>query len=212
MPDSHAQVLVTQFLDQHGITRLAGKAQLIRLARAVNAIPWGEGRTLEEVLSTKNVGTCTGKHMVLQACMDVLEIPYRTVVCTFGWLDQGIRYPDDLHHLLQEGAWPHGHNFVQVKNSQGQWVDLDITWDPPLAAYGFHPLPEDWNGEKSFVAVSEFIERWDGVDIADKKHALVDNLTEDQRAQREHFLAGFIRWVESLHEKRLAHKPESALR
>lgn len=209
---SNTHPLVAQFLDQHGITKLSGKAQLIRLARAVNAIPWGEGRTIEEVLVGKKVGTCTGKHLVLQACLDTLEIPYRTVVCTFRWLDQGIRYPDALHQLLQEGMWPHGHNFVQLKNAQGEWIDLDITWDPPLAAYGFRPLPEDWNGEKSFVAISSSLERWEGEDIADKKHALIDSLTEDQRAQREQFLSGFINWVESLHEKRLAERPESRLR
>ncbi len=150
---------------------------------------------------TKGVGTCTGKHLVLQACMDVLQIPYRPVVCTFHWNDQGLHLPDHLQRILDVNTWEHGHNFVQVQNDTGAWIDVDVTWDPPLTPFGFRTFPNDWDGQSPFVGMTHIIERWDNVAIADKKHALITRLTEEQKQAREVFLSGFIAWIASLRHR-----------
>ena len=54
------------------------RGKLVGLTQAIASIPWGEGRTIEEVLETKRVGTCTGKHLVLAACFDALGLLRRT--------------------------------------------------------------------------------------------------------------------------------------
>ena len=153
--------MLQDFLQKNGIQ---GKDQLIQLAHAVNGIPWGEARTVEEVLE-KNIGTCTGKHLILQACFDELGIVYRPVVCTFKWSDQGLGLPEHLQSILDEGEWVHGHNFVQIQNEDGEWIDLDVTWDSPLSSHGFQPLPQDWDGNSSFIGVRNIIDRWDGASI-----------------------------------------------
>ncbi len=193
------QTLISTFLKKHSIFDAAEVDRITKLANAVSTIPWGEGRTIEEVLSTKGVGTCTGKHLVLQKCFDALGIVWRPVVCTFRWSEQGLHLPEHLEKILQEGEWEHGHNFVQVQNQNTkQWIDVDVTWDPPLAAFGFLVLPQSWNGETSSLGMRTLLQRWDNASIADKKKELIASLSEEQQERRERFLHAFIEWISTL--------------
>ena len=185
---------VSQFLADNGIR---DKGQLIPLVQVVAKIPWGEARTVSEVLSL-NKGTCTGKHLLLQACFDDLGIEYRPVVCTFRWEKQGIDLPEHLRAILKKQTWEHGHNFMQIKNPEGAWIDVDVTWDPPLQRNGFRTLPKDWNGTTSFVGFDVVEKRFDGADIGTMKEKLMSALTPEQRTARGAFLEEFIHWVDSL--------------
>ncbi len=201
----HDQQLVASFLARNGVADADPQIALVELAHAVAAIPWGEARTIKDVME-KGVGTCRGKHRVfLEACAQ-LGIEARPVVCTFHWAEQEIQYPPELKAFLQDHHWPQNHTFAQVKvprsfkpkaKSEVGWIDVDLTWDPPLSAYGFWTFPEDWDGEHSFHAV-KFLERWDGVDIQSKVDELVNTLTPEQQQAQEHFLKEFIAWVASL--------------
>lgn len=153
---------------------------------------------MEEVLITKKVGTCTGKHLVLQAALELLQIPCRPVVCTFRWQDQGLRLPHHLQHILDTVTWEHGHNFVQIQNENGHWMDIDCTWDKALSPYGFRSFPSDWDDKTAFVGITHIVERWDNVSIADKKKELIDQLSSEQRSAREKFLQDFFVWIASL--------------
>lgn len=186
--------LLFRFLADNGIH---DKNDLIALVQAVAKIPWGEARTVSEVLQ-KNKGTCTGKHLLLQACFDDLSIMYRPVVCTFRWEKQGIDFPEDLRAILKQHTWDHGHNFVQIKNGKGVWIDVDITWDSPLERHGFRVFPKDWNGTSSFVGIHPIERRWDGVNIAEMKEQLIERLTPEQKNARSIFLKGFIAWIDLL--------------
>lgn len=186
------------YLKANGILGMDKEERPSATARLVASIPWGEGRSIEEALVTRRAGTCTGKHLVLQACFDELGIPYRPVVCTFRWGDQQIDYPANLREILTEGEWEHGHNFVQVLNPTGTYLDLDITWNPELKPYCFKALPEGWDGTTPFVGVDNIIRRWDGVEIGSMKKMLIDYLTPEARERRERFLKGFITWVRSI--------------
>lgn len=173
------------------------KDDIVGLVHAVAEIPWGEGRTVGDVLEAKCVGTCTGKHLVLEQSLKALNIQYKTVVCSFKWSEQGIDLPDHLAAILTEGEWEHGHNFVQLQHGD-EWIDVDITWDSPLASYGFRTLPKDWNGTTSFVGIQPIAQRWDGADLAAKKHELIDALSPEIKERRQKFLDGFIAWIASL--------------
>jgi len=193
---------IVKFLGENGVFNLQGREKIIRTCRLVSCIPWGEGRTLEEVLVTKKVGTCTGKHLVLQACLDEIGIRYRPVVCTFRWGDQCIKYTPSLRAILKKGEWEHGHNFVQIEREDGIYLDVDITWNPKLKPYGFRTFPEDWNGKTPFVGVEKIVRRWDCADIASMKKELTEYLPPDVRERREHFLREFISWVDSINKSR----------
>ncbi len=187
------------FLEEARIFNLEKEQQFIETVKLVADIPWGKGRTIEEVLITKKVGTCTGKHLVLQACLDELGIKNKEVVCTFRWSEQGLALPEELQNLLDGEEWDHGHNFVQVEKEDGIIIDIDVNWDDPLKEYGFLTLPTDWDGKTSFIAV-KMKERWDDIDMKTLKIQLIESLNPELRKKREAFLKGFIEWVDSLRD------------
>ena len=186
---------IDHFLQGLHLDSLTEDEKIVAVAQAVSNIPWGEGRTVEEVFE-KGVGTCTGKHKVLQACFDKLGIRYEPVVCTFKWSEQGVTYPAHLQAILDEGEWEHGHNFVKLQNG----TYLDITWDPALAAFGFKILPNDWTPDKNHIGVAHIIQTWEGASIDEMKQTLIASLGEETKARREKFLHGFIEWIDSIHE------------
>jgi len=197
--DSGSNELITTFLQQNKILDIPNRdKQMVALAKAVAEIPWGMGRTIEEVLVSKGVGTCTGKHRVLQACFEMIHIPCQTVVCTFKWSEQAIDYPANLKKILTEGEeWKHGHNFVRVQRLDNEWLDLDVNWNSALAQVGFITV-ENWDGKSDLIAVKHVIDRWDGVKIGEMKVQLVESLSEEQRRRRKEFLNGLIEWTTTL--------------
>lgn len=192
---------IRKYLRRNKILDLEKSKQLIAVVELVANISWGEGRTIEEAIIIKKVGTCTGKHLVLQACFDVLGINYKPVVCTFRWGNQPIKYPEKLKSILRHGEWEHGHNFVQVIAENKPPIDVDITWNSRLKPYGFKTFPENWDGKTSFVGVDKVIRRWDGADIRDMKKQLIESLSPELRERREQFLKEFIAWVASINNK-----------
>ncbi len=191
--------LVTSFLEKNDILSLPKEEQTRASVLAVNTIPWGEARTVEEVLA-KNKGTCQGKHLLLQALFDVLQIPYRPVVCTFFWGQQGIHFPANVQTILAEGEWEHGHNFVQIQNPEGLWIDVDVTWNSKLSSVGFRSLPQGWDGSSPFVGLQKIERRWDNIEIHTMKQKLIDDLPPQLQERRKRFLEQFIQWVESINK------------
>jgi hypothetical protein len=187
---------VKDYLLRNGIYDLPQDERFVRVVHLISEIPWGECRSVSEVLE-KGKGTCTGKHLLLQECLEQIGVSYKPVVCTFRWQDQPVEYPEKLRHILQEGSWDHGHNFVTV-DYLGNSIDVDITWNSKLAKYGFTCLPSDWNGKTSFFGVVHMQKRWDDADIRTMKKELIESLSPEQRERRERFLHNFIEWVEEI--------------
>lgn len=195
-----AQKAIQNYLADNKITEMDQSQQIIAVAKLVAGIPWGEGRSIEEVLKTKKVGTCTGKHMVLEACFKELGIDCRPVVCTFRWGDQAIKFPVKLRSILEEGEWEHGHNFLQARKENGKFIDVDVTWNPALRSYGFKTFPANWDGKSSFVGVDDMMRRWDGVNMEVMKKYLVNALNPELKSRRERFLEEFTKWVNSINK------------
>ncbi len=74
---------ITNFLDKNGIFSLSKEDQIVETAKLIARFPWGEARTVEELLITKKIGTCTAKHLALQRCYNLLGIKCHQVVSTF---------------------------------------------------------------------------------------------------------------------------------
>lgn len=193
---------IEQFLEDNGILRLNKREGLIETAKLVREIPFGDGRTVEEVLVKKGKGTCTGKHLVLQRCLQRLGYDTQQVVTTYLWGDQGVRYPSHLQSILDEGEWEHGHNFVRFRDKYNGWIDLDVNWDKALVKYGFPSLSNGWNGATSFVA-AKLVRRWDNVsseEMKKRKVELIESLTPEVRDRRDRFLTAFLEWADYLHK------------
>ncbi|MDD3006220.1 MAG: hypothetical protein PHX30_01410 [Candidatus Pacebacteria bacterium] len=197
--NSLSEKYVENFLRGINIFSLGDEERIIKIVQLIAEIPWGEGRSIKEVLVTKKVGTCTGKHLVLQACFDQLGIKYTPIVCTFRWSEQGIKLPDHLKFILDQGEWDHGHNFVQIEKANGIKVDIDLTWNHRLKRVGFITIPDEWDGETPVVAV-RIKERWKGVDVKQMKVKLIELLSPEMRERRGNFMNGFIDWIDVLNK------------
>jgi hypothetical protein len=190
---------IRNFLNQNRIFELDKESQITETAKLIAKFPWGEARTIEELLVTKKFGTCTAKHSALQACYNLLGIKCHQVTSAFRWGEQEIKYHEELQKILNEGEWDHGHNFLQIEKDNGAKVDVDITWNSKLKKYGFRTFPEDWNGKTSFFGL-KINQRWDAVDMKAKKIELIESLSPELRNRRERFLKIFVKWVHSINQ------------
>lgn len=190
---------VKNFLKKNGILDLNKEEQIVETARLIARFPWGESRTIEELLVTKKYGTCTAKHSALQAGYNTLGIKCHQVTSTFKWGEQGIKYPKELQNILDEGEWDHGHNFLQVEKDDGTKIDIDVTWNSKLKEVGFKTFPKDWNGKTSFIGL-KINKRWDNIDMKAKKIQLIESLSPELRERRERFLKLFVKWIHSINE------------
>ena len=188
---------VKKFLKENGIFDLNKEKQITETAKLIAKFPWGESRTIEELLVTKEFGTCTAKHSALQACYELLGIKCHQVVSTFRWGEQGIKYPEELQKILDEGEWDHGHNFLQIEKDDGIKIDVDITWNSNLNNYGFLTFPKNWDGKSSFVGL-KINQRWDNTNMKLKKIELIESLSPELRQRRERFLKLFVNWIHSI--------------
>ena len=188
---------VRKFLRKNKLYDLSEKDKLVKTAKLVSQIPYGKGRSIEEVLVTKRVGVCTGKHLVLESCYKNLGIECSQVVCTYKWGEQGLIYPENLQSILNKGEWEQTHNFLKVKNHLGNNIEIDITWNSKLAKYGFKVLPVSWDGETSFYAL-KINKRYDHVDLKSTKIRLIESLSPELRERRIEFLDKLFDWINQL--------------
>ncbi len=193
-------IIIKKYLEENGVYEIPNTIEKLKyIVQLIANIPWGEARKIDEVVK-KNKGTCTGKHKLLQSCLNELGIPNKSVLCTFHWSDKKLKnFPIDLQKILDSGEWEHGHNFVKLL-SEGKWIDVDITFDRNLKDYGFASFPEDWDGKTSFISVNP-IRRWDDVDIDEKKKELINELSDEMKVKRKEFLRLFFEWVEKIRKQ-----------
>ncbi len=190
---------IQKFLIENGILKLDKERQIVETAKLIAKFPWGESRTIEELLVTKRFGTCTAKHLLLQKCYEFLGIKCYQVVSTFKWGEQGIKYSEELQVILEKGEWDHGHNFLRVQKDDGAEIDIDVTWNSKLKEFGFRVLPEDWDGKTSFMGLN-INQRWDNVDMKAKKIELIESLSPELRERREQFMKLFIEWIQGINQ------------
>ncbi len=194
-----AEKYINDFLKVNGIFDLDKENQIIKVSKLIAELPWGEARTIEELLVIKKFGTCTAKHSALKACFDILGVKCHQVVSTFKWGEQKIEYPNELKKILDDGEWNHGHNFLQIERNNGLKIDIDITWNTRLKEYGFMTFPTNWDGKSSFIGL-KINRRWDNVDMKTKKIELIESLTSELRDRRDYFLKLFIGWIHSINQ------------
>jgi hypothetical protein len=89
--------------------------------------------------------SCTEKHRRLESLLAEIGIPVRYVDVSFRWYELeelGVQYPPELCRLSTKLSLSY-HLHCQVL--RGRWLDVDATWDAPLAAAGF-PISV-WHGD-----------------------------------------------------------------
>lgn len=188
---------IRKFLNDNKLYNINRKDQIVKTARLVSQIPYGKGRSIEDVLVTKKVGVCTGKHLVLESCYKNLGIECSQVVCTYYWGEQGLNYPKYLQSILDQGEYEQTHNFLKLRNHLENIIEIDITWNPKLSKYGFKVLPDSWDGETSFYAL-KINKRYDNIELKSTKINLIKLLSPELRERRMEFLDKLFEWINQL--------------
>jgi hypothetical protein len=142
-------------------------------------------------------GSCSGKHYLLGELFRRSKVPVRHMVCTHRFNESPLPFPDEMQGLLRKNEIIDLHDYLQI-SVDGQWVDVDATWELGLREFGF-PVTDDWDGRSSMVltVIPDEHERIEG-DPEKAKEEMLSRLTPRQRSLRKQFLEALSRWVEEI--------------
>ncbi|MFQ5774545.1 MAG: transglutaminase domain-containing protein [Kiloniellaceae bacterium] len=181
-----------------------GRLRLVRLFHAVRNIPYGSAGVRDPVkVIENNVGSCSGKHILLRDLLRAENHPAE-IVTIFTYFNERLplhdSYPKELTRMIRDDKVCDFHHYVRAK-LDGRWLRLDATWHDALEPYGF-PVNSRWDGSADTVLAAEAIRSYPDVpDVAALKEELIASLPPEERAERARFFALLSAWVASLGER-----------
>jgi hypothetical protein len=133
-----------------GLTPLESRVAIFSHIRDIPyaIIPEWQGSDLVRMMITQNKGWCGPKHHLLLWMFNKLLIPTRFASIPFRWQDQPVQYPGYLKEYFSTLSGS-THLLCRVYLN-GEWKNLDATWDPPLRRVGF-PINDPWDGISSTI-------------------------------------------------------------
>lgn len=165
---------------------------LEKIFEKVRDIPYGViGSRDPEQVYLRNMGTCSGKHLLFFELAAALGFEVRHFVRYHSFREFPVKLPPHLLKMLDEKDILDYHNFVRVL-VDGRWLTIDLTWDMPLKKYGF-PVQESL---ESGEFLSESHETSDPEKFKEDKIASTMSKLEQER--RKLFLKGLSEWVSEL--------------
>jgi len=146
-------------------------AGVARLFERVRDIPFSFAPHRDaDTLLTCGSGTCAPKHALLARLCAELRLETRFVYVSFRFDDMPGDFPLELRRLVHDGV-VRGHAALQLRRRHG-WVDVDATFDRPLAAAGF-VVTERWDGRTSMPLVVRPLSRIESTLSPDHEEALL---------------------------------------
>jgi hypothetical protein len=173
-------------------------AARIALYEHVRDIPYvyPASRDPVEVLRRRQ-GSCSGKHYLLGELLRMAGLKVRNMICRHRFNESPLPFPDQMQAILLKNEIVDLHDYLQVQ-IDGEWVEVDATWELPLRDYGF-PVTEPWDGKRamllSVVVDEEFVTEGDP---ARKKEEMLSKLSPRQRTLRKQFLELLSSWLQEL--------------
>ena len=142
-------------------------------------------------------GTCSGKHYLLAEFYRLLGLNVRHMICSHRFNESDLPFPQDMQEMLMRDEVVDMHDYLQVE-IDGQWVDIDATWERGLREFGF-PVTEEWDGS-SVMRLSVVPDEHVVVEgeAARAKEELLAKLSPRQRSLRKRFLDALNNWVAEL--------------
>lgn len=173
---------------------------LVRVFEKVRDIPYGStGERDPQRILEAGLGSCSGKHLLLKGLFDQLGYQSRILTC-YHYFNEALparEYPEPLQTLITQYTIIDFHHVVQLQQNT-KWLIVDVTWDPPLLAYGF-PVNMNWKGDTDTqVAVKP--RKWYAPveDLITFKEQLLMGLTAEEREIRKRFLELLTAWFTTL--------------
>jgi hypothetical protein len=104
-------------------------------------------------------GTCSGKHYLLRAIFNELNLPCKLMACTLYMPSHILQYlPAEVQRLFASSAIPDVHNYLLVSHNAREVV-VDATWSPEMERFGL-PINKDFDLERDMKLYGEPMERF----------------------------------------------------
>lgn len=168
--------------------------KFIEITMAVRDIPYGVigSREAADVFDN-NLGTCSGKHMLLKELYLGLGLKVQEWISIHHFNNLKVDLNSQLKDILSKTQIPDPHNFLKVL-ILGKWIQVDITWDAPLRKIGLE-TNEDWDGESDMrlcVYSEEEIKISDSIEF---KKEYLSKVDESVQKVRKDFLNKFAEYL-----------------
>lgn len=184
--------------------RSSPQEALIRIFEAVRDIPYGStGEREPEKIVYDNLGSCSGKHLLLSNLLHVLGCENKIVTCLHHFneaLPPGNDYPVRFKQILRDHHVIDFHHFVKLKRGH-RWLILDATWDSLLHKFGF-PVNFGWKGDTdTLIAVKPILFYPETDDLISLKIKLIEELPRQDQEVRAEFMKLLTEWLKEIRSK-----------
>jgi hypothetical protein len=148
-------------------------------------------------------GTCSGKHILLQALFDELRMQTTMILAPHQFTEANTPWlPPALLELVREAPVRNVHNFLRVQpvgqlGPQAEWVTVDATWPLAARALGM-PANEALALDHDMGIAADPDEIYHvppDADPTDLKARILEDFSPAELARREQFLALLIDWL-----------------
>jgi len=166
----------------------------------VRDMPYRRASTRDpEVTIAEWRGTCSGKHILLQALFEELGAPATMILAPHEFTEQNAPWlPPALLEEVRRAPVPDVHNFLRVQPAfEADWMTVDATWPREAGALGL-PVSEDLVPGHDMVIAADPIEVHHvppDADPTEMKQRILDDFSPDQLTRREAFLAELMEWL-----------------
>lgn len=177
---------------------------LICVFENVRDIPYGStGERNPENVVKENLGSCSGKHLLLSNLFKLLGFESKVITCLHYFNDAlpaGNEYPEGFQEILKAYRIIDFHHFIRLKNGD-KWLNVDATWDSLLSNFGF-PVNYRWKGDTdTTVAVHPIAFYPETNDLIGLKKKLIADLPHQDREIRAEFLRLLTDWLKEVRSK-----------
>jgi hypothetical protein len=174
---------------------------LICVYEKVRDIPYGStGERQPEKIVQENLGSCSGKHLLLSNLLTLLGFENKIVTCLHHFnqaLPPNNEYPKRFEQILRNHRVIDFHHFVKLKRGT-RWLNLDATWDPLLHRFGF-PVTFDWKGATdTIIAVKPILFYPESDDLIGLKKKLIAELPQEDQEIRAEFMKLLTDWMKQI--------------
>lgn len=183
---------------------LSPEEALVCAFKRVRDIPYGSiGERKPQQIIQRNLGSCSGKHLLLSRLFETQGYDTRIVTCMHYFNDampSGNVYPTPLLNILSKERVIDFHHYVLLKRA-GTWLTVDATWDIGLSALGF-PVNTSWNGRTDTALAVVPVKYYDDTnDLIGLKKKLLSELPPHDRRVRLEFMRALTQWLESVRSR-----------
>jgi hypothetical protein len=177
---------------------------LVCVFETVRDIPYGStGEREPQKIVQENLGSCSGKHLLLSNLLNSLGYENKIVTCLHYFNDAlpaGNDYPKRFKEILSTHRVIDFHHFVKLKRGR-RWLNLDATWDALLHRFGF-PVNFGWKGDTdTVVAVTPIKFYPETNDLISLKVKLIADMPKEDRRIREEFMRLLTEWLREIRSK-----------